>query len=76
MKLALLPLSNAERSRLLSVDLVRKRALERLYERLAVVEDLISSLEDYERASQGRRAKCIEFTVAPRYSSDYVQSQI
>ena len=38
---------SADRSRLLSVQQMRRRALERLYERKFAVENLIQSLEDY-----------------------------
>jgi hypothetical protein len=41
--------SAAERSRLISSDLIRSSALERLYKRKASVEDLIRSFEDYQR---------------------------
>jgi len=46
-----LPAADAsERSRLLSVDVIRRRALQRLYERRTAVDTLIQSLEDYQRA--------------------------
>jgi len=61
-----------KRSRLIAGDFVRHRALERLYERKAAVEDLIRSLEQYQRASSPNvingkvgRAEVIEFS-APR----------
>lgn len=38
----------AERSRLLAVDTIRRRALKRLYERKSVVDHLIQSLESYQ----------------------------
>lgn len=53
--------SSDERSRLISGDFIRTRALERLYERKAVVEDLIRSLEDYQQVGT-RRAECIEIS--------------
>ena len=59
---------SAERSRLLSADLVRRRALERLYERRAAVEHLIRSLENYQRTTVGRRADCVEFSVERKCS--------
>jgi RecJ-like exonuclease len=43
-------------------DAVRRRALERLYERMDAVNDLIYSLENYHRANQP--AKCLEFSAA------------
>lgn len=47
-----LPAADAcERSRLLSVDIIRRRALRRLYERKSIVDNLIQSLEDYQRNS-------------------------
>lgn len=60
--------SSAERNRLLSVDMIRRRALERLYERRDTVEDLIRSLEDYQRCQETRRAPCIEFNAARKCS--------
>jgi hypothetical protein len=49
-------------------DRVRLRALERLYERKAAVEELIESLEEYQRCCDRQRATCVEFTAAPKYS--------
>ena len=64
-----LPLaSSAERSRLLCVDSLRRRALERLYERRAAVDELIQSLERYQSANEGRRAPVIEFTAGSKSS--------
>ena len=60
--------SSAERIRLISSDFIRARALERLYERKAAVEDLIRSLQDYQRSNAPRRAECIEFSAPPRCS--------
>lgn len=50
----------------ISQDFVRRRALDRLYARKAAVEDLIRSLENYERSRDGR-APCIPF-IAPQKS--------
>jgi hypothetical protein len=58
-----------ERSRLISSDYIRARALDRLYERRAAVEDLIRSLEIYQRSHVSRRAECVEFNAAPRKCS-------
>ena len=58
----------AERIQLLSMNAIRRRALERLYERKVAVESLIQSLEEYERAQAPRRAPCIEITVRQKYS--------
>ena len=76
MTLALPAPSSAERSRLLSTDHIRQRALERLYERRAAVDDLIRSLEEYQRVKGRRRAQCIEFSAARTCSSNYAQSRI
>jgi hypothetical protein len=52
----------------------RNRALERLYTRMAVVDDLIRSLENYERFPVRKGpAQCIPIR---KYSSDSAQSQI
>jgi len=61
-----LPSPNSpERSRLLSAYAIRRRALERLYERRDAVDQLIRSLERYRSTSQeADRALCIEFNVA------------
>jgi hypothetical protein len=74
--IALPPPHSAERNRLLSVDALRRRALERLYERRAAVEDLIQSLEDYQRSNLGHKARCLEFSAARRCSSGFAQSRI
>jgi hypothetical protein len=60
--------SIGERSRGLFSDTVRRRALQRLYEQRAAVEELISSLEQYQNAQQRHRAACVEFNVAPKCS--------
>lgn len=44
--------SSVERNRPISSDAVRKRALQRLYRRRAAVEDLIRSLETYQRSTR------------------------
>jgi hypothetical protein len=49
MPITLVAPCSAERSRALSADAIRTRALERLYERRDAVEDLIRSLEGYEQ---------------------------
>ena len=61
--------SSAERSRLLNVNALRRRALERLYERRAAVDDLIQSLERYQDSTEGRRAPCIQFSAVSAKSS-------
>jgi hypothetical protein len=57
-------------------DAFRQRALERLYERWAVVDTLIQSLEDYQRSGRAKPAECIEITAAKKWSSGCVQSRI
>jgi hypothetical protein len=61
----ILPLpSSPERSRLLSVDLIRRRALDRLYRRRVAVEGLIRSLEEYEHARENVPGECISLPPA------------
>jgi hypothetical protein len=43
---------------------VRRRALERLYERREIVSELISVLEKYQDQRRGRLAPCIDISVA------------
>jgi len=54
------PPSSPERSRLLSVDLIRRRALERLYRRRFAVEELIHSLEEYQLSRQNIPGECVQ----------------
>ncbi len=68
--------STEERSRLLSVDLIRNRALERLYERREAVQNLIRALEDYQQSRAQRMAECISFSSLRKCSSDFAQSRI
>jgi hypothetical protein len=57
-----------------TADEIRIRALERLYTRRAVVDDLIRSLENYERFPIRKGpTQCIPIT---RYLSGSAQSQI
>lgn len=44
--------TSAERSRLISVNAIRLRALERLYDRRDIVDNLIRSLESYLECQQ------------------------
>lgn len=60
------PPTSSEHNRLIPIDLIRRRALERLYERRAAVQDLIRSLEDYQRSTKSRMAGCIELTAVRR----------
>jgi hypothetical protein len=50
-----------ERSRIISGEFMRLRALERLYKRIAAVDALIESLEVYERTMQHGSGECIPF---------------
>jgi hypothetical protein len=68
--------SSAERNRLLPADAVRRRALERLYERREAVRDLIRALEDYQKSQQTCVVQCISFNVGRRCRSSFAQSQI
>jgi hypothetical protein len=45
---------SADRRRILSANVIRWRALDRLYERRAAVDGLIRSLEDYQRIREAR----------------------
>jgi hypothetical protein len=62
------PPSSPERSRLLSVDHIRRRALERLYRRRFAVEELIRSLEDYQIAQEDVPGECISLQTAVMWS--------
>jgi hypothetical protein len=64
MPTALLASSSAEAVRVSSADAMRRRALERLYERRNAVEDLIRSLEGYEKFHKARAAACIDISAA------------
>jgi len=68
--------STEERSRRLSIDLIRGRALDRLYERRDAVANLIHALEAYQRCREARLARCISFSSLPKCSSDFAQSRI
>ena len=68
--------STEERSRLLSMDLIRSRALERLYQRRAAVQNLIRALEDYQESREARMAQCVSFSSVRKCSSDFAQSRI
>jgi hypothetical protein len=72
-----LPLpASLERSRLMPVDLLRRQALARLYERRDTVDNLIRTLEDYQRSQSGAQSGCIEITARRRCSSGSAQLQI
>jgi hypothetical protein len=65
MQVVLLPRADsAERFRRLAVAEMRRDALDRLYAKRAAVDDLIRSLESYQRAGAPPSGECIEFTAA------------
>lgn len=68
--------ASAERGRLMPVDTLRRQALARLYERRQTVDNLIRSLEDYQRAKTAARPACLEITAHRKCSSGFSQSQI
>jgi hypothetical protein len=49
-------------------DLIRRRALQRLYERKAVVDTLIQSLEDYQQARVSCVSALLEFSAERKCS--------
>ena len=69
--------ASAERSRLSPVHDLRRDALARLYERRDAVDNLIRSLEDYQRSRVESRPACIDISVARRKcSSGFSRLQI
>ncbi|GEM_PF-2749938 len=68
--------ASAERSRLLPVDILRRQALARLYERRETVENLIRSLEDYQRSQDENRSACIAINARRKCSSSSARLQI
>ena len=74
--LTLPPVSSSERNRLLAADSIRRRALERLYERRETVRTLIAALEEYQRSRETRLAQCIAITALPTSQSGFVRSRI
>jgi hypothetical protein len=69
--------ASAERSRLMPVDLLRRQALERLYMRRETVDNLIRSLENYQRTKTAAPPPvCIEITARRTCRSNFAQSQI
>jgi len=63
MPIVLLPhADSAERSRLLSVNELRRQALDRLYRRREAVDDLIRTLENYSQLQETGSSGCLEFT--------------
>ena len=68
--------SSSERNRLLSVDSVRRRALERLYERREAVKNLICALEGYQGSREARLAQCVTLGAIPTSPSSFSRSRI
>jgi hypothetical protein len=54
-----------ERSRLLPADFAFRRVLARMYERRAIIDDLIHCLEQYEQNKAGT-AQCVPFSAPKR----------
>jgi hypothetical protein len=67
---------SCERNRLLAVDSIRHRALERLYERREAVENLICALEAYQRSRQAHLAQCVSLAAIRTSPSGSFQSRI
>ena len=69
MLITLPPAGTPERSRRLAVLEQRRHALEALYERRVKLNQLIRSLEDYQRVRRKiQRAECIELTAGRKCS--------
>jgi hypothetical protein len=60
--------SSPERSRLLAVDHIRRRALERLYRRRCAIDELIRSLEEYQLAQESVPGECASLRTAAMWS--------
>ena len=54
--------------RIQTLDGLRRRALERLYKRKAAVDELIDSLENYQRCREKQPGVCIEISAVQRCS--------
>ena len=63
----LMPIHAVVLDRKRDTEEVRRRALERLYLRKAAVDELILSLQKYQKA-QGAKAPCIPFSAARKCS--------
>ena len=68
--------ASAERSRLMPVEVLRRQALERLYERRETVDNLIRSLEDYERSKTTNQTICLAINSRRKCPSGFSRSQI
>jgi hypothetical protein len=60
--------ASIERTRGFAVDSLRRQALQRLYRRRDAVDDLIRSLENYQRASTARHATSLDISVGRKCS--------
>jgi hypothetical protein len=56
------PVQPHQRCRVTSADSIRRRALARLYERRSAVDQLIRSLERYQRDQATLRTRCVDVT--------------
>jgi hypothetical protein len=56
-----------------SAEVIRRRALDRLIERRAVVDNLISSLEEYQAQSPARQAEVIPISCGWKRLSGYAR---
>ena len=65
---ARLTLTSSSPSRNRDSESMRRRALERLYERKAAVDGLIQSLENYERSLKGSVAGFVRLNELPKCS--------
>jgi transposase len=54
----LTPTASEQRTRVISVETLRRQALARLHDRLRTVDELIRSLENYERVRVSNRVDC------------------
>ena len=73
MPLVVPALADSGRNRRSSEDALRQEALERLYRRREVVDDLIQRFEEYELVSQPRKATVIPFTAGRKCWSGYAR---
>jgi hypothetical protein len=60
--------ATAVRKRVSSRDLIRRQALQRLYQRLQTVDQLILSLENYEKAQVSGSNYCANISAARKCS--------
>lgn len=59
-----------------AIQELRRQKLDRLYQRRALVEVLIRSLEEYQQSGENGAALCAELTPSLRLSSGSVRSRI